>query len=615
MTQVLKRKLPYFNALDGLKGLAIIIILAYRYMEHLVPGGFLIVNLFLFIAGFLNFRYFHYRIRQNQPIDFKDYYRRCFERLFFPMLFMMMLSVVLILFFARGNFYNLRSMGFSSLLFSNNYYQILLKQSYFNQAVNQSPFAHLWFTSLYGQFILVTPLLVICCYQWHKNSSLAINMLLILSLVSMSFMAYMQWVGSPISQIYYDFCARISAYTLGGVLGFIIPLSIQPKELKQSTKWQLTLLGGGVFWLALMMILYMYGTRPFAYRFGLSLFSLLSVVMVFVAIYPGTIWHRLFSSKPLVWLGKRSYSYYLWLYPVSLILPRMIKVINRNYVIHIVASVLVTALLAELTYQLIEQKRISLPFGQDFNWQKTKFQLHYLNENKSGMLGVKWTMSCYAFVVIVGLLGMLFAPQLGSGETKTLAATFEQNTALAAKTRNGDVNNKLVINNIEGLEQQVKLYANALDVTFVGDSLLLASAKEILDVFPKAVLDVQEGRQLYASVETIEKLKQDNRLKPIVVTVVGLNGTFTQGQINDYIKAIGDEHLIYFVLMGTNLSWAKQLNEQLMQAAQRFGNVRIIDWSSLINSHPSWLLDDFHPNAVGSLELAKLIASELYRQR
>ncbi|MBF6978508.1 acyltransferase [Aerococcaceae bacterium zg-BR22] len=615
MTQVLKRKLPYVDALDGLKGLAIIIILAYRYTEHLVPGGFLVVNLFLFIAGFLNFRYFHHHIKHDQPVDFKEYYRRRFERLFFPMLFMMMLAVVLILFFARGNFYNLRGMGITSLLFGNNYYQLFLKQSYFNQAVNQSPFAHLWFTSLYAQLILLTPLLVICCYQWHKNSSLAINMLSIISVLSMVFMAYLHWTGAEISRIYFDVLARCSAYTLGGIFAFVVPLSIQPKVLDKKAKWQLTILGAVIFWLASMMLLYMYGTRPFAYRFGLSFFSVLSVVMVFIAIYPGTVWHQLFSSQPLVWLGKRSYSYYLWLYPVSLILPNVIKIINRNYVIHILAGIFVTGLLAELTYQLIERKRISMPFGQDINWQKMKFQLNYLRNSKSGMLTTKCAIGFYAFIVTVGMLGMIFAPQLGSGETKILAKTFEKNTALAAKTRYGEENRTMVINNIEGLDQQVKLYANALDITFVGDSLLLASTKEILDVFPKAVIDVQEGRQLYASVETIEKLKQDNRLKQTVVTLVGLNGTFTQGQINDYIEAIGEDHLVYFVLVGTNLSWSKQLNDQLMQATQRFGNVRIIDWSSMINSHPSWLLDDFHPNETGSLELAKLIASELYRQR
>src|SRR5699024_6200042 len=91
-------------------------------------------------------------------------------------------------------------------------------------------------------------------------------------------------------------------------------------------------------------------------------------------------------------------------------------------------------------------------------------------------------------------------------------------------------------------------------ITFVGDSTLLASTKLIQNVFPKAVINGEVGRQLYNSVSVVNSLDQSGLLKPTVVTMMGSNGTFTAGQINDYIEAIGPEHDVFFVTSDTKRS-------------------------------------------------------------
>lgn len=611
LSQIIKNKHKRIEVLDGLKGIALIIVLGYYFMQHLVPGGFAVVNLFIFIAGILNFRHFHRLIVMKRPIDYKKYYLKRFSRLFFPMFFVMMLTAMLILFLSPENFYNLRNMGLASLFFVNNYYQISIGQSYFVQTINQSPFAHLWFSSLYAQLIVLTPILVFCCYQWHKKVSLAMNMLGIISVVSMVLMFYLSMTLGDSTWGYYDVFSRLSSYTLGGIMGLLLPIRLESKPIMKKQRWMLNIFGGFAFWLAWMMISYMYGTQSFTHRFGLSLFTILCFIIVFVVLTPGTIWHHLCRFKIFIWLGQRSYAYYLWFYPVMIILPNILKIINQNYGVYIIVCTVVTATLSELTYQLIELKKISLPFGQEWNWKKTKFQLQYLYRNKHALLSVKWLTGLYVVIILIGLPTILLAPQVGEGVSKTLV----DNHQLVEETRQGKTENTIVINHIEGLDQKVKLYANALEVTFVGDSIFLASAQQLRDVFPKAVIDVQEGRQMYMSTQAIEQLKADNQLKPTVVTFLGTNGAFTRGQLEDYIESIGEEHNIYFVTLGTNQAWSQLVNDSIIQAAQRHGNVRIIDWSSLINTHPSWLMDEFHPNTEGALELAKLIANEVYRQR
>ncbi len=613
--QIGKSNQNRIEVLDGLKGLSLVIIIAYYYLQHLVPGGFVAVNLFFLIGGFLNFRIFKKRIILEQPMEYRNFLRRRFDKLFFPMLFMMIFMTVFIMFISPKNYMNLRNMGLSSLLFVNNFYQIITGSSFFAQTANQSVFAHLWYSSMYAQLILLTPLLIESCYKWHKSTSTAINMLSIVSLISMVLMWYLQTTGHEHSSIFFNTLARLFAYTLGGVLSLAMPYNLKPKAINSQTKRLLNGLGIAILWLMWMMIRYMYGTQPFAFRFGITLFTLLSLIVIFITLYPDTWLNKFFSFKPFVYLGKKSYTYYLWFYPIVLVMPELLKKVNRSYAVHIFVGCLLLVVFAEFAYYLIESRKIVLPFGQDSNIRKTRFQLKFLKNNSGKFKQVKFFSGFYGIILFIGLFGILLAPQTSAGVVQELAETFKHNEAIVDQTLSSNERPKIVINNIEGLEQEVKLYANAIEVTFVGDSIFLASAQQIIDVFPKAVIDANEARQLYNSVSDIESLKAKNKLAPTVITLLGTNGAFTKGQLDDYIEAIGENRMIYFVLISPNRAWTQQVNNELFKAAQRYGNVRLIDWASVANTHPDWLLDEFHPNEKGSLELAKLMANELYRQQ
>lgn len=615
MTQTMKKNNNRIVALDGLKGIALIIIIAYYFVQHLVPGGFIAVNLLLMIGGFLNFRFFYLAEVKHRKINYKQYYLTKIGRFFFPMLFMMIIAVSLILFLASTRFVNLRSMGISSLFFVNNYYQIINQQSYFNQTIIQSIFSHLWFVALYVQLVLVTPIINHLVFRWNKSTTIATNMLIVISLVSMIMMTYLHFNGADTTRIYFDILPRISSYTLGGALAFMLPATLSSKEYPKKIRWILNGVGMGSVLLAVVMISFMYGNRPFAFRYGLSIFNILAMTIVFIAMCSGTFLQRFFSLKPFVYLGRRTFSYYLWFYPTIMILPAILKPISRNYYVYLAVGVILIVLLSEMTFYLIETKRINLPFGQDFNISKSKYRLNYLRQHPGKLVKVKTISVIYLIFFIIGIVGMLIAPQTGSGVIKQLADTMNQNKEIVKMTTDPTSKRNIVINNNEGLSAEVNLYVNAMEITFIGDSYFLSSAHRILDVFPKAIIDADEGRNLYSSVNTIQVLKQNDLLAPMVVTMLGDNTSFTKGQLTDYIEEIGEERIIYFVLLGTNRAWSDQVNERLNEAAKQYGNVRLIDWASSANTHPEWLLNDIYPNDEGAMELAKLLANELYRLR
>ncbi|WP_124059597.1 acyltransferase family protein [Vaginisenegalia massiliensis] len=601
---------------DGIKGVAILTIIFYYFFQHIVPGGFAAVNSFLFVAGFFNFRHFYLRDRQGKDLDYRGYYISRFRRLFYPTLALILGTVTYIALFARDYLVNLRNMALTSLVFFNNYYQILNNQSYFVQAVNPSPFVHLWYVSLYGQLVLLTPVMILLFYSWHKKPQITINILLIVSLLSAILLGYWYQDGQDPTHVYYSVLTRGFAYTLGGAVGLVLPDKLSPKPLSNKAKQSFNIVGSVGMVLAILMVKFMYGVQPFAYRFGMTLFTIVTALVLVSSIHPATIWNKFFTFKPFVFFGKRSFSYYLCYYPVHLMMPKNIHFINQHLLLNLTIQFLLIMFFAEISYQLFEKESLPLPVGQDLKLHRLPARLRQIRYDKQIPTLIKVITVAYLFCFLVGSVGMIFSPEKRADTQSKIEKIVKVNQEKALKEQQGKEKVETPINNIPGLTRQELLFANGLDVTFIGDSVLLTGMEQIKQVFPKAVVDGKVGRQLYQSVEVVNNLEQNKLVKPIVVTILGSNGTFTQGQLNDYIEAIGTDKEQYFLTVYVDRAWTDDANSRLIEASQKYGNVKLIDWASSMRDHADWLYEDgVHPNEIGSLELAKFIAKEIYRQR
>lgn len=614
MIQKKVKQAPRLAFFDGFRGLLILTILYYYFFQHILPGGFLSVNAFLFIAGFFAFRHFYVANAQGKGVNLPQYWIKRLQRIFFPTLFVVMCSTTFIVLFSPSFYYNLRNMGLSSLVFMNNYYQIFSQQSYFVQAANPSAFTHLWYIALYAQLIFLTPLLVKLIYSWNRNPVIAMNLLLVISLISAVLLGYWYQDGMDPSRIYYDLVTRAFAFTLGGAFGFLLPVKLKPKPLAAKQLMIFNIIGLSSFALLLVMLFFVYGTQSFAYRFGMTLFTILTAVFVSVSIHPATISHRVLSFPLFTFFGKRSLSYYLWFYPIHLVMPEKLTNISQPWLNALIQFVIIMVF-AEVTYRLFEQRELILPFGQDFNWREIKRRVRFLIRHKRSLLGIKAISILYVLITSIGLVALILTPENKATTAEVLQNVITENQKLVEESSES-VEETKVINNIEGLNRQALLQANALEVTFIGDSILLAATQPIKDVFPKAIIRGDIGRQLYQSVSYVNQLKEKGELKNTVVTILGTNGTFTEGQLNDYIEAMGSERELFFVTPSANRVWIQDANDKLFDAAKRYANVKLIDWRTFSSGHSDWLYEDeVHPNEVGALEFAKYIATEISTQR
>ena len=583
-------------ALDGFKGMMILAIIGYYYFQNYLPGGFFAVNAFFAVGGYLAFRD-NKHLFHKKPVEW--HFSSKLSRLWLPMLFMIIGTVAFLFIALPEQLKNIRMMSLSSLVFFNNYYQIINQQSYFVQSINPSPFVHLWYVSLYFQLMLIAVGIRKIFNRLNLLRMQESLVLLILSILSAIFMTVMYVIQKDPSYIYYAISTRIFSFLLGGVLSYFtegqLSLSL-PKSKSSSLFTQLI----GVVALLLMgwMILSFNGVQDETYLYGMQLFSIVSIVFLWSILHENSVLNYFLRFRGFTFFGRRSFSYYLWFYPVHMFAPYFQNGEESN-VVFLGIQMLCIILLSEITYKIFETKQWLVPLGQSFSFISIHhFVMRELPPVKK-MMGMAFS---FTYIILIGLAFVGFFQS--TTETNLVAQQLEnvikRNQELIEQTTQEESTtvdpNK---------EIQLKEQIAQEPVTFVGDSILLAAADKIQEIFPKAIIDGKIGRQLYSSPATLQELISKDKMANRVVTLLGTNGTFSQKQLDEYIRTLGDREL-YFVTIFAPVKWNNEVNQQLQEAKTRHANVHIIDWYEFAKNHAEWFYEDkIHPNTQGAEELAQ----------
>ena len=583
-------------ALDGFKGIMILAIIGYYYFQNYLPGGFFAVNAFFAVGGYLAFRD-NKHLFHKKPVEWQ--FSSKLSRLWLPMLFMIIGTVAFLFIVLPEQLKNIRMMSLSSLVFFNNYYQIINQQSYFVQSINPSPFVHLWYVSLYFQLMLIAVGIRKIFNRLNLLRMQESLVLLILSILSAIFMTVMYVIQKDPSYIYYAISTRIFSFLLGGVLSYFtegqLSLSL-PKSKSSSLFTQLI----GVVALLLMgwMILSFNGVQDETYLYGMQLFSIVSIVFLWSILHENSVLNYFLRFRGFTFFGRRSFSYYLWFYPVHMFAPYFQNGEESN-VVFLGIQMLCIILLSEITYKIFETKQWLVPLGQSFSFMSIHhFVMRELPPVKK-MMGMAFS---FTYIILIGLAFVGFFQS--TTETNLVAQQLEnvikRNQELIEQTTQEESTtvdpNK---------EIQLKEQIAQEPVTFVGDSILLAAADKIQEIFPKASIDGKIGRQLYSSPATLQELISKDKMANRVVTLLGTNGTFSQKQLDEYIRTLGDREL-YFVTIFAPVKWNNEVNQQLQEAKTRHANVHIIDWYEFAKNHAEWFYEDkIHPNTQGAEELAQ----------
>lgn len=615
----MRQKNQRFSVFDGMKGVAILIIIMYYYFQYLLPGGFMTVNVFFVLSGFFAFKS---NRRTFASGEVWHWFSSKIARLWFSMCFMIVLVVTYIVLFDRAYLFNLTGLALSSLVFVNHQFQLVSEQSYFVQSVNPSPFIHLWYVSLFLQYQLIVPIFKYVSNQLRWNQRTESRILGIISVISVIAMGIIYWIDKDPSRVYYAFSTRLFAFSLGGATACYIG-GLNQLEVESANELYRTNILSVLSIVGMIVLMKVFdGTHYFVYPVGLLLYTLLVCGLIYTVLFDSTLIGWFFKFKVFQFFGKRSYAYYLWYYPIHLMLPQKFASLN-HLVLSFSIQFMILMIMSEITYRLIEQQQLDLGVGQTFNVRRLVYNIQKLYKN--GWKANFRTLYTIFYVVclVTATIGLMIAPESRNEAVQVVQQKIEQNKALLQKeadsvggltspnTQSNDVNTEQGNANLQDATSTLQIQTPS--VSFIGDSILLAIADQLQAVYPNAVIDGETGRQLYNSESVITRLKDANQLAHHVVIFLGTNGNFSSDQIDRLIHAIGTERQIYFATVVMNKDWQNTVNSQIHDAATRHTNVHVIDWYSAIRNHQSeWLYEDgIHPNATGAQQIVSLIQQHI----
>lgn len=352
MPKPLGSKAVYMPGLDGLRALAVFAVLFYHLGVSWAPGGLLGVGVFFTLSGYLITDLLLGQIRTHGRILFGDFYFRRAKRLLPALYVMLALVLFYITLFQRDLLSSLPGDVLAAVFYVSNWWYIYHHVSYF-QSFIPSPFTNLWSLAVEEQFYLVWPLILIVFAKLVRSPAMRVVITLILAGMSAVLMGVLYHPGTVPNLVYYGTDTRAFALLIGAALAFVWPSTDLPR-ISNAARDAITLLGVAGLGLFVWMVLYTNEYETFMYRGGMVLLAFGTMFLVQALTLPDGLLSIVLGSKPLRWVGVRSYAMYLWHYPIIVLSSGLLTRLHNNHLIYDCLVVGATLAVSALSWHFVE---------------------------------------------------------------------------------------------------------------------------------------------------------------------------------------------------------------------------------------------------------------------
>lgn len=356
--------IKYRPEIDGLRAIAVISVIIYHLNENWLSGGFLGVDIFFVISGFLITGIIITEIQQNS-FSFKQFYTRRIKRIYPAFITVMALvSFIASAIFIYNDFNQLRKTIELATAFLSNFY-LGLTQGYFDLSANENPVLHIWSLAVEEQYYLIFPLILILAYKKFREIKVLfiITLILFFILLTTSFIPanfYKEVLHQP--NIYYLSNLRFPELLIGSLLAIYHNFSNKAKLSKQVSNI-LAILSTLLLFSCLFLM-----NNDIAFIPGVTLIlPCIFTALIIHTTYQNNVIKLCLSNKVIVFIGKISYSLYLyhWIFIALAYYITGEKQINNQ---SITIVTVLTIIFSVLSYYLIEQpiRKSKLNFKQSF---------------------------------------------------------------------------------------------------------------------------------------------------------------------------------------------------------------------------------------------------------
>ena len=542
--------------LDGLRGVAVLAVIGYHLnLGNFLPAGFLGVDIFFTVSGFIITALMLQEHAQTGRIDFAAFYLRRARRLFPAALCMLLLLVPLTPLLQPSALPRLREDLPAALFYVSNWWQIVAQQSYFEAIDQPRLLQHLWSLAVEEQYYLLWPLAAMWLLGWASRTGLGISATLI-ALASTAWMAWLyvnQIDGGDPSRVYLGTDTHLMGLLAGSALAaWWNPWKIRMASLASDEL--LNLAGTAALAALIWGMAETHEGMPALYQGGFLLAVMLTCVVIGAATREGTWVAFLLSTRPMLWLGARSYSLYLWHWPVVVWLRPSSQADALELAWVNAARLVITLLCAEASYRWVETR-----------WTQ-------------GFRGQPWRRSqTFAVSVLVLVNAAILGFMPGMPPTRQDAATPSPSSSPPNPSTPP-------VAQFNGARYQT--------VTLVGDSVLLGASPYLLRRLPAASVEAKVGRQGSDGLKVVQNLREAARLGEAAVIHLGTNGYLAEKQFRALLEQLTDRKSVVVVNVHGARRWTSPNNDMIARVIQGFGNVKLVDWHAIGQANPNYFVQD-----------------------
>lgn len=607
------KKRRYITGLDGIRAIAVIMVLAYHLKLALFKSGFLGVTVFFVLSGYLITGILISEVEEEGTIDLKNFWLRRIRRLV-PAVMSMAVVIIFVSAVVNKIIFTKGCKDFlASVLGFNNWWQIFNKVSYFEAAGVPSPFTHCWSLAIETQFYLIYPLILLGIYKLVKSRGegrakrglLFAGVTLLLALISVILMIVLFDPQQDASRVYYGTDTRAFSLLFGALLAILWEYRMVPRRLSASVNM---VLGSVSFAVLLVMTIAINGSSNFWYRGGQFFGTILTVLMVYAVSGRKTWLSRFLSNPVLKWIGDRSYSIYLWHYPIILLISKGIKASWWITLIEIVLSVV----LAELSYRFIETPIRHGIIGEYLNILRSRPKSRQEKKRQVQVARRSLKVMAGTFVLTVSLiLCMVFVPKKNALDTLQKRETKAKETGkmteeqLAKQKANGSESDDTIctadLTDDEILE--------GLNLLLIGDSIAVDVTDDFYEMFPNSVSDTKIGRITSLGKQVLDSYIDEKKWEGEGVIFASLSNSPINGELEDIREKIGKDMPLFLTTVRIpHDTFEEESNSKIKKFVEENDHTYLIDWYAASEGHDEYFdADDTHLLSAGAKAYAKCI--------
>ncbi len=607
------KKRRYITGLDGIRAIAVIMVLAYHLKLALFKSGFLGVTVFFVLSGYLITGILISEVEEEGTIDLKNFWLRRIRRLV-PAVMSMAVVIIFVSAVVNRIIFTKGCKDFlASVLGFNNWWQIFNKVSYFEAAGVPSPFTHCWSLAIETQFYLIYPLILLGIYKLVKSRGegrakrglLFAGVTLLLALISVILMIVLFDPQQDASRVYYGTDTRAFSLLFGALLAILWEYRMVPRRLSASVNM---VLGSVSFAVLLVMTIAINGSSNFWYRGGQFLGTILTVLMVYAVSGRKTWLSRFLSNPVLKWIGDRSYSIYLWHYPIILLISKGIKASWWITLIEIVLSVV----LAELSYRFIETPIRHGIIGEYLNILRSRPKSRQEKKRQIQVARRSLKVMAGTFVLTVSLiLCMVFVPKKNALDTLQKRETKAKETGkmteeqLAKQKANGSESDDTIctadLTDDEILE--------GLNLLLIGDSIAVDVTDDFYEMFPNSVSDTKIGRITSLGKQVLDSYIDEKKWEGEGVIFASLSNSPINGELEAIREKIGKDMPLFLTTVRIpHDTFEEESNSKIKKFVEENDHTYLIDWYAASEGHDEYFdADDTHLLPAGAKAYAKCI--------